>query len=194
MSLDDQIIYALDELSPPVPTQDFARPGALPSEASNRLPPTMAIQRLRPTHRTMARAYLLGASQQDLCRAFNLTPGRISAIINSPLFQAEVARLEEKTEAKYTELHEELSEFASRALLIIGEQLHDPNPSPLRTRSAFDVLDRLGFRAKEAPQQSNSFNILNLIPSPGDDPREALKHIEQAQALLARKEIDDGSI
>ena len=55
--------------------------------------PAAQIQTLRPKYRSMARLVTQGITNLELAERFGLSTVRISQIINSPLFKAEVERL-----------------------------------------------------------------------------------------------------
>jgi len=64
----------------------------------------------------------------------------------------------------------DLAAMTSRALEIISLDLAINTPSKGQTKTAFDILDRTGFhKAADRPAETN-INILNIAPSPGDDP------------------------
>jgi hypothetical protein len=117
------------------------------------------IQNLRPHHENMARLVACGATPGDVARITGFSPGQITRILASPLFQAVVARLTGEIEehAVYN-VRQELESLASKAVEIVSEDLHREAPSfaekKERTRVAFEVLDRAGYSKKEGPSLS----------------------------------------
>jgi len=120
---------------------------------------TPSIQNLKPHHQHMARLVACGASPGDLATITGLSPGQISRILGSPLFQACVMRLTGQIEetAVYN-VRQELEKLANKAVEIISEDLSRPATHHVervqRTRVAFDVLDRAGYGKKEQPNLS----------------------------------------
>ena len=107
------------------------------------------IGHLWPHHRAMVRAAFEGAQPKELCEAYNLSEGQVSRIINSPLFQAELARLEAEAEMSLTSARRDLKILAGRSVEMISEEmerLKDAESWPerrLKVKTCFDVLDRV---------------------------------------------------
>lgn len=112
------------------------------------------IKQLKNHHRSMARDIIaMGEIRPtDLARIYNMWPGQISIIINSPVFLAELARLEDMVEESICDVREDLRLLTPRAKRVIAEELHkedDDDEAPmtlgerkLRLSTAFDILDR----------------------------------------------------
>lgn len=116
------------------------------------------IQQLRPWHRSMARAVVAGARPNELATQYGYTPAMITRIINSPLFKAAVARMEEKNEDIAVDVNADLKAMAPRAAEILDVELgeEDVEKLPLGERKhkvsvALSVLDRAGFGKKDQP-------------------------------------------
>ena len=119
---------------------------------SNNLTPT--ISQLWPHHRSMARMFLEGMQPGEVAAATGFTPGQVTRILHSPLFEAELARLESQAEAETVGVAEELKRMSRRAVEVLDENLQAENISrELKTKSAFDVLDRAGFSKKTDVQR-----------------------------------------
>jgi hypothetical protein len=102
----------------------------------------------------MARAMVAGGmTPKQLAVAFGFTYGHVSRILQTPLFQAEVARLERGADEVAYDMREDLKEMALRSLEVIDEDLHleptDIRERYLRNKTAADVLDRIGLRKGE---------------------------------------------
>ena len=118
------------------------------------------IKQLKNHHRSMARDIIaMGEIRPtDLARIYNMWPGQISIIINSPVFIAELARLEDLVEESICDVREDLRLLTPRAKQIITEELYKEDddvekPMPLAERkmrlsTAFDILDRDSGRKK----------------------------------------------
>ena len=119
---------------------------------SNNLTPT--ISQLWPHHRSMARMFLEGMQPGEVALATGFTPGQITRILHSPLFEAELARLESQAEIELVSVGSELKRMASRAIEVLDENLQAGNVSrELKTKTAFDVLDRSGHSKRIDPQR-----------------------------------------
>jgi len=83
-----------------------------------------------------------------------MTPGQVSRVFASPLFQAELERLEALDEFAAFDARKELKLRQPKALEVIDEVLGNESlPSTTRARVAFDVLDRTGVTKGEAPKE-----------------------------------------
>jgi len=115
---------------------------------------TVDIHYLHPHHRSMARALVGGGLQPgELGVMFGFSPSQVSVIINSPLFKAEVARIEALAEYNVVDARAELDMLKGRSIEVLAEDLHSKDDR-LRHASAIDVLDRTG-HPKGAPMQKH---------------------------------------
>ena len=117
------------------------------------------INQLKNHHRSMARDIIAMGEirNMDLARIYNMFPSQISIIVNSPVFIAELARLEDMVEESICDVREDLRLLAPRAKQVITEELYKEDdqvtPMPLAERkmrlsTAFDILDRDSGRKK----------------------------------------------
>lgn len=112
------------------------------------------ISYLGPHHRSMARAMVVGGLRpSELAAQYGFSPSQISVIVNSPLFKAEVARIEALAEHNSINVSAELKSMQPRALEVLAEDLH-ANSGTLRNKTALEILDRTGF-PKGAPIQKH---------------------------------------
>ena len=122
---------------------------------SHNLTPT--ISQLWPHHRSMARMFLEGMQPGEVALVTGFSPGQITRILHSPLFEAELARLEGQAEIEVVSVGNELKRMAVRAIEILDENLHSQDETgvsrELKTKTAFDVLDRSGHSKKIDPQR-----------------------------------------
>lgn len=113
-----------------------------------------SIQSLWPHHVRMAQLVAAGYRPSQVAEITGYSAGQISRIIQSPLFVAEVNRLQAGAEAGAVDIHAGLRQMAERALVVMSENL-DPEvpdvPRELKTKTAMDVLDRTGFGKKDKP-------------------------------------------
>ena len=119
---------------------------------SNNLTPT--IGQLWPHHRSIARMFLEGMRPGEVALVTGFSPGQVTRILHSPLFEAELARLESQAEIETVSVGRELKRMASRAIEVLDENLQAENISrELKTKTAFDILDRSGHVKKLDPQR-----------------------------------------
>lgn len=116
----------------------------------------MRIKQLKSHHMSMARDMVAGGLQnKKLAELYDMSQSQISIIVNSPLFVAEVARLETELEDDVINLRQELRVLAPRARRIIARELGgDPKQFAERkhqTAVAFDVFDRAGGGLRAVP-------------------------------------------
>lgn len=112
----------------------------------------------------MARSMVAaGLTPGQLADAYGFTHGQITRIINSPMFRAEVARLEGKADEVAIDVREDIRQLAERAIEVLDDQLNKKGiPEPIRQRAAFDVLDRAGYGSKEKKPGGNSINLTQI--------------------------------
>lgn len=129
------------------------------------------IQRLLPHHRAIARARAFGVRPTEIALRFGLTESWVSEILNSPLMQAEIERLQRKCDEGAFDVARELDSMIPQAINVLGEDLFQPERSKQRTNVAVEVLGMRGWSKQREPQQSgDTFNIINFSPNPGEDP------------------------
>ncbi len=139
------------------------------------------LAQVRPWHRAMARLVAAGARPGEVAESFGYTPGMISRIMGSPLFQAEVARIECGSELEAVKIREDLLETAKRA----AERLDGIVESPLNDElwgarakladTCFGVLDRAGYGKKEQPQEHKHLHLHAEVKAMSDE--ELLKDV-----------------
>ena len=121
---------------------------------------TPTLKGLYPHHRSMARTLVSeGLRPGELAERFGMSPSQISVILSSPLFKAEVARLEAQAEVAVSDIGRDLKSLQPRAVEVIAEDLHLAKPSPQRTRAAFDLLDRTGYGKNEGEKKEGDKHL-----------------------------------
>jgi hypothetical protein len=93
------------------------------------LPDRVQILQLKPHHRSMARDIVAMGEirMRDLARIYNMFPAQISIIVNSPVFQAELARLEDMVEESVCEVRSGIKLLVPRAEQVLKEELFVEN-------------------------------------------------------------------
>lgn len=119
------------------------------------LPDRIEIKQLKNHHRSMARDIIaMGELRpRDLARIYNMYPAQISIITNSPVFIAELARLETEVEENICDVREGIRLLVPRAEQVLKEELFKDDGETaadrltlaerkLRLGVALDILDR----------------------------------------------------
>jgi hypothetical protein len=130
---------------------------------------------LHPHHRAMARMQVTeGLRPGELAVRYNMRPCSITAIVHSPLYKKEVARLEALAELNGINIRKELELLQPRALEILAEDMHEKGVDrKLRNATAFRILDKTGFPDGAPIQRSLNVN-LNGELNPQEMSKEAL--------------------
>jgi hypothetical protein len=112
--------------------------------------------KVTPRHRALMRRLVAGMTLSDACTDIGFSVSRASLIVNSPLFQEEMKRMEGEVAKEFAEAEAQrpsdptrvvLSESAETAARTLKGALSDENAT-IRVSAAKDILDRTGY-AKE---------------------------------------------
>ena len=113
------------------------------------------IAQVRPWHRAMARYVAAGMRPGELCLVTGYSHSHVTTILASPLFQAEVARIESQAEVSAVSVKEDLKLMSVRAIEVLDEALDTTvdnwGDRAKRIDAAFGVLDRAGYGKKDQP-------------------------------------------
>jgi hypothetical protein len=107
---------------------------------------------------------------KDLARIYNMLPPQISIIVNSPVFIAEVARLEAEVEESICDVREGIRLLTPRAEQVLKEELYKDDGDAagekltlserkMRLGVAFDVLDRDAGKKKMGESAAKSLHF-----------------------------------
>lgn len=182
----------MDELAQDLDSAGFATDS---EEFDPPVPTVGAVKKLAPHHRAICRALASGLRPSEVCTRFGLSSSWLSQLMSTPLFKAEVTRLE--TQAESAAIDAEIRALLPRAVEVIAEELYSQVPTKTRVDSAFKLLDRTGFEPKgqgKVTEDNRRFTIVNLTPSPGEDPDEALKRVQQVADLYKEDSGEDDLI
>jgi len=135
----------------------------MPQGTGERAIDGMRLNQLKGHHRSMARDLVAGGLRnKELANLYDMTESQISIIVNSPLFIAEVSRLETDIEDDVLNVREEIKVLAPRARRIISREMigdEDQEGNVLsfaerkhQTNIAFEVLDRAGGGLRPVPE------------------------------------------
>lgn len=145
------------------------------------------LKTLKAHHRGMARAQVaFGMKVGELADKYDMSPQQVTNITRSPLYVAEVGRLEKGADGEVTKLEEELKALAVRAVEIVAEDLMQKDKTEHRTRVAFSVLDRTGYAKNLVPVDNRKQKIVihNYAPQPGDSPEDAIAQLAPLRELF----------
>lgn len=113
-----------------------------------------SLQNIQPHHRSMARDFVRGARTNEVAVKYGFSAAQIAIIKNSPLFKAEMARIEAMADAGTAETRRELESLQPRALEVIAEDLfQDGVDRNLRNKTAFELLAVTGFSKNNGVSQ-----------------------------------------
>ncbi len=137
---------------------------------------------IRPHHRSIARAHVSGLAPTQLAITFGYTESHITRILKTPLFEAEVARLERNADDNACDIREDLRVMRAKAIENLDEDLNI-EPTTLQERAyrgltSRDILERTGVRKQDKP----------IVPPGGTlNVRQTIINIEK----MSEKEIRD---
>jgi hypothetical protein len=112
--------------------------------------------KVTPRHRALMRRLVAGMTLTEACTDIGFSISRASLIVNSPLFQEEMRRMEGEVAKEFQEAEAQrpsdptrivLSEASEAAAQTLKFAMNDENPL-VRVSAAKDILDRTGY-AKE---------------------------------------------
>jgi len=104
----------------------------------------MGLGYIRPRHNEIARRLVCGQTSSEIGRSLGINLGRLSIIVNSPLFKLEVARLSKLRDDSTIDIQTELRELAPIALGEIAKISMSSPSEKLRLAASQDLLDRAG--------------------------------------------------
>lgn len=121
------------------------------------------LQKLNHRHYEIMRRLLRGERDKEIAEAMNITPNRISSIKHDPLFVEEFERFRDLINSRTVEaiakgevddpVRRRLQEIRMDALEENIALMRHAESETVRQRSAWDLLDRAGYRPKEQIEQ-----------------------------------------
>ena len=116
------------------------------------------IKRMLPRYRDLMRRLVCGQGRRQIEREMDMSSGNYTVIIGSPLFKAELVKMEEELNKQVLDKlsTSKVEDVVDRKLKKASPEAADVNISLLRSssektrqRSAFDILDRTGHKPTE---------------------------------------------
>ena len=77
-----------------------------------------SIQKVTPRHAEIMRRLTYGETQRDIARDLGMNEGRLSIIVNSPLFQLELRRLQHRREERINSIQDKIIEGAEKSITL----------------------------------------------------------------------------
>ena len=122
---------------------------------------------LKPHHNNMARMVAVGLQPGEIATLTGFSPGQISKIQGSPLFQAAVARLSEGIEEDaVAQVQDQLLGMAPRAAEVLDEDMHFmplcSQDRKIRQTAAIDILNRTGYKVPERVEHAHAHLVKDV--------------------------------
>jgi translation initiation factor 1 (eIF-1/SUI1) len=133
------------------------------------------------------RRLVCGQSRRQIEREMNMSSGNYTVIIGSPLFKAELAKMEEElnkqvldklSTSKVEDVVDRKLKEASPHAADVNIALLDSTNLGISQKSVFDILDRTGHKPKEHYVAEGSIEITGEVL---DDVKKALKDIGEVK-------------
>lgn len=91
------------------------------------------ITQMKNHHRSMARDVVCGGLQnKDIAKLYNMTESQVSIVVNSPLFQAELARLEALADNAVMEVKQRTALMIPKATKVLQNVLDRAAPEDVK--------------------------------------------------------------
>jgi len=123
-----------------------------------RVTPQQPLTYLWERHREMMRRIVAGDKPIEIARDMNMTPTRMSIIMNSPAFKNELARLSSKADEAALDIRTRIRGSAVKAMDLLEQALdpkaalHQSLSGANKVKVAQDMLDRDGHGAVQKAQ------------------------------------------
>jgi transcriptional regulator with XRE-family HTH domain len=132
------------------------------------------VKKLTPRHREAIRRLVAGENNVEVAEEMGISPQTVSNWMQDPKFLSELHEVEERALARLTDSEARLDalkiiqDAAGKAAQLCSDAVEngtvgaDAISPTLRIRSAWDILDRSGYKAVEK-QQTEIYDIADLI-------------------------------
>jgi hypothetical protein len=141
------------------------------------------IKKMMPRYRDLMRRMVCGQTRRQIERELNMTSTNYTVIIGSPLFKAELAKMENElnrqvldklSTSKVEDVVDIKLQKASPAAADVNIALLKSSSEKIRQKSSFDILDRTGHKPKEHYTADGSIELTGEVAS---DIAKALKDL-----------------
>jgi len=143
------------------------------------------IKKIIPRYRDLMRRICCGQARQQIEREMRMSSGNYSVITNSPLFKAELEKMQKElnrlvldklSTSKVEDVVDRKLKEASPEAAEVNIALLRSASEKTRQRSAFDILDRTGHKPKEHYLAEGSLEIKGEVVN---DIKKALQDLGQ---------------
>lgn len=172
--------------------------------------PVQQIQIIRGKHIEIIRRMIVGESQRKIAADLGMSEGRLSVIVNSPLFKRlyaeEAALVRERFIEKTSAVAEKVNSLQPKAIetlesLLTKDKVNEIRVSPaLKREVALDILD-LGGNGKRSKvdEKANAMNDVIKIISDGfalakSAFEERIKEKERREEIISRGGVANGEV
>ena len=145
------------------------------------------INRMLPRYRDLMRRLVCGQTRRQIEMEMNMSSANYTVIIGSPLFKAELAKMEEElnkqvldklSTSKVDDVVDRKLKAASPNAADVDIALLQSSSEKTRQRSAFDILDRTGHKPSEHYIADGSLELKGEVMS---DIKKALEDLGEAK-------------
>lgn len=152
-------------------------------KVGERKTPTQPLQRVKSKHRDIMRRLIAGESQREIANDIGMTEGRLSIIVNSPLFASELEKMEEQVAEQLiknaSNLRIRYAEHAEEALDVQLDIMRDEMASAsVRADVAGQIQDRAGYSRKGEKQGPQTVVVVSNINRGEDGQAEQVVEVE----------------
>lgn len=138
--------------------------------------------RLVPRHRALMRRLVAGMRLKDACEDIGFCLSRASVIVNSPMFQEEMRKMEQEVNHQFAQAEGNRAVDITKSLLSDSSEIAartlrgalDDASATVRISAAKDILDRTGYakedklKAKVLVEPSQS--LIDVLKRIGEEP------------------------
>ena len=145
------------------------------------------IKRMLPRYRDLMRRLVCGQTRRTIEREMNMSSDNYTVIIGSPLFKAELHKMEIELDkqvldklstSKVEDVVDRKLQKASPEAADVDIALLRSSSERVRQRSSFDILDRTGHKPKEHYVAEGSIEITGSV---ADDIKKALEDMGETK-------------
>lgn len=134
----------------------------MPSAAIAQLKPIKdwSPQHFHTRHQLICKLHACGLRNKEIAQALGLTESRVSIILNDPRAAEYIRQMVEEVGDKYLDMHASFRALAPKALKVVTAIMDDDEaPAGVRSRNAFELLDRAGYGAVEKHSHTVGFEL-----------------------------------
>jgi len=153
--------------------------------------PKQPITHLWERQKEIARRLIAGHRQIDIARDYDMTPGRMSIICNSPVFKQYLASLCTRREERAVDINALIKKGAESGAQLLVNIVDGTTPAhiSLQAKAAMDLLDREGHGKVSTVRQEVTHHLtssrIEELKALREDKLKSLTHIPVIEASYA---------